>query len=162
VLSYVQKCNPPAACAKVKMLGVSGWRLGMHLRQGNHFGCQVTATGASAFRVSAVQPSAAGSSFPLLVAERPIPEPPTPVAVTRHLKLGSLLHLCTGALLRFAPLHCLSLRPSCPRALHSLPILNTPYSILSYLPLSTCPLASLSPKQKCIPPSLTSVSPVSP
>ena len=47
-------------------------------------GCQVTATGASAIRVPAVQPSAAGARFLRPMAEKPIPEQPTPVAATRH------------------------------------------------------------------------------
>ena len=46
------------------------------------FGCRVTAIGASAIRESAFQPSAAGSRFPRLMAEQPIPESPTSVAVT--------------------------------------------------------------------------------
>jgi hypothetical protein len=48
---------------------------------GDEFGCRVTA-----IRESAFQPSAAGSRFPRLMAESPIPEPPTSVAVTRHLE----------------------------------------------------------------------------
>jgi hypothetical protein len=74
-----------------------------------------------------------------------------------------LLHICTGAPLRFAPLHgifvflanrptdqpvntCVSLRTTCPPALMSsscAPILNTPYSILAYRPAlrPSCPLA---------------------
>jgi len=47
----------------------------------------VSATGVPAFRVPAVQPSAAGSRFPQPMAEKLTPELPTPVAVTRHLKL---------------------------------------------------------------------------
>jgi hypothetical protein len=43
---------------------------------------QVTGLGC---RESAVQPSAAGSSYPRLMAEMPEPEFPMPVAVTRHL-----------------------------------------------------------------------------
>ena len=47
----------------------------------------MTAPWASAFRESAIRPSAAGSSHPRLMAEKPKPEFPTPVAVTRHPKL---------------------------------------------------------------------------
>ncbi len=54
---------------------------------GNIFRSRVSAAGESAFRVSAVQPSAAGSCHQLLMAEKPEPEFPMPVAVTRHLKL---------------------------------------------------------------------------
>ena len=55
----------------------------------------MTATRASAFRGSAVQPSAAGSGFLRLMAEKPKPEFPMLVAVTRHLEM----------FLTFAPLH---------------------------------------------------------
>ena len=41
----------------------------------------------SAFREPAVRPSAAGSSRPRLMAEKPMPESQMPMAVTRHLKL---------------------------------------------------------------------------
>ena len=44
---------------------------------------------------SAVQPSAAGSGFPRPMAEKPMPEFPVPVAVTRHLEMFltfALLH----------------------------------------------------------------------
>ena len=44
----------------------------------------MTAIGTSAFRDPAVQPLAAGSRFLRLMAEKPIPESPTPVPVTRH------------------------------------------------------------------------------
>ena len=43
--------------------------------------------GASAFRGSAVQPSAAGSGFPRLMAEKPKTESLIPVPVTRHLEM---------------------------------------------------------------------------
>ncbi len=56
-----------------------------------NYGCQVTATGASAIRVPAVQPSAAGSRLPRPMAEMPTPELPTPVAVTRHLEVRVLV-----------------------------------------------------------------------
>ena len=49
---------------------------------------RVTAPRASAFRVSAVQPSAAGSGFPRLMAEKPKPESLMPAAVTCHLKMS--------------------------------------------------------------------------
>ncbi len=53
----------------------------------------MTALRASAFRESAIRPSAAGSRRPRLMAEKQEPEFPMPVAVTRHLKRLSLLHL---------------------------------------------------------------------
>ncbi len=49
-------------------------------------GCRVTARRASAFRESAIRPAAAGSRLPRLMAEKPVPEVPMPVAVTRHLE----------------------------------------------------------------------------
>ena len=64
-----------------------------HGETGNRIVCfgfflRVTGDGhqKSAFRESAVRPSAAGSRFPRPIAEKPTPELPTPVAVTRHLK----------------------------------------------------------------------------
>ena len=62
----------------------------------------MTATRASAFRWSAAQPSAAGSGFPRLMAEKPKPGFPMPVAVTRHLEMFltfALLHLGQHAVL---------------------------------------------------------------
>jgi len=70
---------------------------------------QVTGDGHRGIGLSGVGRSAFGSRLRIsrLMAEQPIPELPTTVPVTRHLKLVSPLHFCTGALLRFAPLHCL-------------------------------------------------------
>ena len=51
---------------------------------------RVTAIGTSDIRVSAVQPSAAGTSFLRPIAEEPSPESPTTVAVTRYLEFISI------------------------------------------------------------------------
>jgi len=48
----------------------------------------VTATWASAIQESAYQPSAIGFWFPRLIPERPEPELPSAVAVTRHQKIN--------------------------------------------------------------------------
>jgi hypothetical protein len=60
-----------------------------------HFQVTGDSHGASAFRESAFRPPAAGSRHPRLMAEKPKPEFPTPMAVTRHLEMS----------LTFAPVH---------------------------------------------------------
>ena len=60
----------------------------------------MTATGASAPQDSAVQPSAIGFGFPRLIPERPEPELPAPVPVTRHPKYLSHLKIPSSQGLR--------------------------------------------------------------
>ena len=57
----------------------------------------MTATGASAIRGSAFQPSAIGFGFPRLVPERPDPELQAPVPVTCHPEWTRCLAACQRA-----------------------------------------------------------------
>ena len=77
-------------------------------------GCQLLRPSCPPVLVSSSHVPSQSSGFPILPPLSPA-SPYTQYSIlhTRYSRL-SLLHLCTGAALRFAPLHGLSLQPTCP------------------------------------------------